>query len=97
MRVRYRELALSDLDQIFRYLRERSPAGAQKVVDAIFVAIHDVAQNPLAARRTSDPSVRVKVAAMATKSSTASRLTPLRFYMFATVPGGRGRPSVNKA
>jgi plasmid stabilization system protein ParE len=31
------------------------------VVDAIFAAIRDVAQNPLAARRTSDPSVRVKV------------------------------------
>jgi plasmid stabilization system protein ParE len=61
MRVRYRELALSDLDHIFRYLMERSPAGAQNVVHAIFAAIHDVAQNPLGARRTSDPSVRVKV------------------------------------
>jgi plasmid stabilization system protein ParE len=28
MKVRWRELALSDLDRIFRYLDERSPAGA---------------------------------------------------------------------
>ena len=61
MRVRYRELALSDLDNIFRYLDERSPACAQKVAEAIFAAIHDIAQNPLGVRRTSDPSVRVKV------------------------------------
>jgi toxin ParE1/3/4 len=61
MRVRYRELALSDLDHIFRYLDERNPAGARKVIDAIHAAIGDVAQNPLSARRTSDPTVRVKV------------------------------------
>jgi plasmid stabilization system protein ParE len=61
MRVRYRELALSDLDRIFRYLDQRSPAGARKVIAAIHAAIGDVAQNPLGARRTSDPTVRVKV------------------------------------
>jgi toxin ParE1/3/4 len=61
MKVRYRELALSDLEHIFGYLDERSPAGARKVIDAIHAAINDVAQNPLSARRTSDPTVRVKV------------------------------------
>jgi plasmid stabilization system protein ParE len=61
MRVRYRELALSDLEYIFRYVDERSPAGARKVIDAIQAAIGDVAQNPLSGRRTSDPTVRVKV------------------------------------
>jgi plasmid stabilization system protein ParE len=61
MRVRYRELAFSDLDRIFRYLDERSPAGASKVVEAIRTAIDDAAQYPLSARRTSDPNVRVKV------------------------------------
>jgi toxin ParE1/3/4 len=61
MRVRYRELALSDLDHIFRYLNERSPAGARKVIEAIHAAINDIAQNPLSTRRTSDPTVRVKV------------------------------------
>jgi plasmid stabilization system protein ParE len=43
MRVRYRELALFDLDNIFRCLGERSPAGARKVIDAILAAIDDVA------------------------------------------------------
>ena len=61
MTVRYRELALSDLDHIFRYLDERSPAGARKVIDAIHAAVGHVAQNPLSGRRTSDPTVRVKV------------------------------------
>lgn len=31
MRVRYRDLALSDLDRIFHYLDERSPASAPSV------------------------------------------------------------------
>ena len=61
MRVRYRELALSDLDHIFRYLAQRSPAGARNVIDAIRAAIDDVAQNPFSGRQTSDSSVRAKV------------------------------------
>jgi len=61
MRVRYRELALSDLDHIFRYLDERSPASARKLIDAIHAAIEDIAQNPLSARRTSEPTVRIKI------------------------------------
>jgi len=61
MKVRYRELALSDLDRIFLYLNERSPAGARKVIVAIYSAIDDAAQNPLGARRTSDPTVHVKI------------------------------------
>jgi plasmid stabilization system protein ParE len=32
--VRYRELALADLEQIFQYLDERSPAGARNVIEA---------------------------------------------------------------
>jgi toxin ParE1/3/4 len=61
MKVRYRELALSDLDRIFRYLDQRSPAGARHVIDAIHSAIDDIAHDPLSARVTSDPTVRVKV------------------------------------
>jgi toxin ParE1/3/4 len=61
MKVRYRELALSNLDEISSYLNQRSPGGARKVVEAIRAAIDDVAQNPLSARRTSDSTVRVKV------------------------------------
>lgn len=61
MKVRYRELALADLDNIFRYLDERSPTGARKVIVAIHSAIGEAAQNPLGTRRTSDPTVRVKI------------------------------------
>jgi plasmid stabilization system protein ParE len=34
MRVRYRERALADLEDIFRHLDERSPVGARKVIEA---------------------------------------------------------------
>src|SRR5215510_14567276 len=61
MRVRYRELALSDLDCIFCYLDERSVSGARHVIAAIHAAIDDIALNPLSARVTSDPAVRVKI------------------------------------
>jgi plasmid stabilization system protein ParE len=61
MRVRYRELALADLDRIFLYLNERSPSGARKVIHAIHSAIGDAAQNPLGTRHTSDRTVRVKI------------------------------------
>jgi len=61
MIVRYRQRALTDLEEIFTYLNERSPQGARNVLTAIRAAIDDIAQNPLAARQTSDPTVRVKV------------------------------------
>jgi len=61
MIVRYRQRALTDLEEIFTYLNGRSPQGARSVLAAISVAIDDIAQNPLAARQTSDPTVRVKV------------------------------------
>ncbi len=61
MRVVYRELALADLEQIFRYLEERSPVGAHSVTSAIYAAIADIAESPESARRTSDPTVRIKV------------------------------------
>jgi plasmid stabilization system protein ParE len=61
MKVRYRELALSDLGCIFRFLDEQSPAGARQVIGAIHAAIGDIALNPLSGRATSDPTVRVKI------------------------------------
>lgn len=61
MIVRYRQRALTDLDEIFIYLNGRSPQGARNVLTAISAAIDDIAQNPLAARQTSDLTVRVKV------------------------------------
>jgi toxin ParE1/3/4 len=61
MKVRYRERALADLEQISVYLDERSPAAARKVMDAIHAAINSIADQPLSARRTSDATVRVEI------------------------------------
>jgi plasmid stabilization system protein ParE len=61
MRVRYRERALADLEDIFRFLDERSPVGARKVIEAIHGAIMSAAEHPLSARETSDPAIRVKI------------------------------------
>jgi plasmid stabilization system protein ParE len=61
MKVRYRQLALIDLTEIFLYLSKRSPGGAHDVLAAINAAIGDIAENPLSARKTSDAAVRVKI------------------------------------
>lgn len=61
MRVRYHRQALADLDESYIYLAQRSPAGASNVLSAIYAAVSDIVQNPLGARETSDPSVRVKI------------------------------------
>lgn len=61
MKVRYRALALADIDGIFRYLNERSPTGARNVLRAIRAAIDEIAAHPESAPRTSDPSLRVKI------------------------------------
>jgi plasmid stabilization system protein ParE len=53
MRVRYRQLALIDLTEIYLYLNKRSPSGANSVLTAIHAAIEDIANNPLSARKTS--------------------------------------------
>jgi len=61
MKVRFREMALADLDEISRYLTSRSPTGARNVLQAIHAAITNVSEHPRSARQTSDPSVRVKI------------------------------------
>lgn len=61
MRVRYRERALADLEDIFRYLNDRSPTGAHNVIEAIYAAINNVADHPLSAQETSDPQIRLKI------------------------------------
>jgi plasmid stabilization system protein ParE len=63
MRVRYRARALADIDDIFRFLDERSPSGARNVLRGIREAIDELAEHPLAAPRTSDPEIRVKILA----------------------------------
>jgi len=61
MKIRYRAQALSDIDEIFQYIQERSPTGAQSVLRAIYAGIHLVGVSPLACERTNDPSIRVKI------------------------------------
>lgn len=61
MKVRYRALALADIESIFQFLNERSPAGARNVLRAIHDAIAEIAAHPMAAPRTSDLSLRVKI------------------------------------
>ncbi len=61
MRLRYRAQALSDIDEIYRYLEERSPAGAHNVLRALYAGIHIIAERPYASQRTNDPEVRVKI------------------------------------
>jgi toxin ParE1/3/4 len=61
MNVRYRARALADLDEIFSFLNERSPTGARNVLRTIADAIDGIAENPLAAPRTSETDIRVKI------------------------------------
>jgi toxin ParE1/3/4 len=61
MKVRYRVQALADIEEIFRYIEQRNPSGAQNVMRAIFAGMQFIAENPNAAPRTDDPTVRVVV------------------------------------
>jgi toxin ParE1/3/4 len=61
MTVRYRKQALDDIEDIYGYLHERSPAGALNVERAIYDGIRLIEKHPLAAPPTSRPGIRVKV------------------------------------
>ena len=61
MKVRYRERAFADLQEIHRFLELRSPIGARNVLQAIRDAADEIARTPHGSRQTSDPDIRVKV------------------------------------
>jgi len=61
MRVRYHSRATSDIDQIYRYLHERSPIGAQNVLRSIFAGINIAGAMPYACQQVDRPNVRVKL------------------------------------
>ena len=63
MRLRYTRRAQADLSTINDYLKERNPSGAQNVIRAIHRAVALIARQPLSARATDDPAVRVKLVA----------------------------------
>ena len=75
MKIRYRARALSDLEDIYLYLDQRSPTGARKVLATIHQAIALIAAQPDSAQRTSDSEIRVKV------------LGRYRYKIFYTVRG----------
>ena len=58
MKVRYSPQARADLDDIFAYLDERSPAGARAVKARIVAATLRLADYPLMAPETDEPGVR---------------------------------------
>jgi plasmid stabilization system protein ParE len=59
MIIRYRAQALADIDEIYHYLEERGPVGAQNVLRAIYAGIHLIAELPLSSPRTDDPPASV--------------------------------------
>jgi toxin ParE1/3/4 len=58
MKVRYTVRAQSDLDAIFNYLDQRSPAGAQSVKNVIERRIAGLAEFPFMAPVTEEPDIR---------------------------------------
>jgi plasmid stabilization system protein ParE len=59
--VRYRAQALADIDAIYLYLQERSPRGAQNVLQAIYAGVQVIAEQPYSSPQTDVPGIRVKV------------------------------------
>jgi addiction module RelE/StbE family toxin len=59
MRIAFRSQALRDIEEIYRYIEERNPQGAARVVRAIRDGVHLVGEQPEAGQRTQDPTVRV--------------------------------------
>jgi plasmid stabilization system protein ParE len=61
MKVHLRRRAITDLDEIYRYIAERNPRAARDVADAIGEAIAQISKFPLSAGRASDPGTHVKI------------------------------------
>lgn len=75
MKIRYRPRALSDIDDIFQFINERSSVGARNVLQALADAIDEIGAYPLASPVTSDVDIRVKI------------LTRYRYKIFYSVVG----------
>jgi toxin ParE1/3/4 len=75
MKVRYRERALADIDEIFQFINAHSPAGARNVLHALADAIDEIGAHPLASPVSSDADIRVKI------------LTRYRYKIFYSVVG----------
>ena len=91
MKVRFRERALADLEEIYRYLEPRSPTGARNVLRAIHNAVERDAQFP------ESPSAlpiracgRKRLDAIAIGFSIQSCLTRLKFSTYDIRLAGLG-------
>jgi plasmid stabilization system protein ParE len=58
MKVRYSPRASYDLDSIYEFLDQHSPAGAARVMAAIYAAVEFIRRNPHASEMTSFRGVR---------------------------------------
>jgi plasmid stabilization system protein ParE len=61
MIVRYRARALANIDDIYAYLHERNPRGAQSVLRAILEGVDLIGARPLASPSTQRAGIRVKL------------------------------------
>ena len=61
MKIRYRPRALADIESIFQFINERSPAGARNVLHALADAIDEIGAHPLGSPVASDQDIRVKI------------------------------------
>jgi len=61
MKLRYSPRASNDLDSIYEFLDRHSPAGAARVMAAIYAAVEFIRRNPHASEMTSFHGVRGKV------------------------------------
>ncbi len=61
MKVRYSPRASIDIESIYQFLNQYSPAGAARVMAAIYAAVEFIRRNPHAAEMTSVHGVRGKV------------------------------------
>jgi plasmid stabilization system protein ParE len=59
MRVRYTPRALADLAAILAYIRERHPAGARSVREALEKTVRFIAEYPHVGRRSGEQDTRV--------------------------------------
>ena len=61
MILRFTPQARADIEQIYRYISERSPRGAVNVLRAIYAGAQFIAEYPQVSQRTDNPMVRIKI------------------------------------
>jgi plasmid stabilization system protein ParE len=61
MKVRYTSQAFAEREQIFEYLKNRSPVGARNVLSEMKSATLQICQHPSSGYATNDDGIRVKI------------------------------------